>query len=62
MLTQHNIKKALKIVSCNSQKTSNTPELSVNYIQTALFYSFSESEMLQLFMEVDVTTTKLFFH
>ena len=49
-----------KIVIVCSQKASNTPELSIFYIQTVLLFSFSETEIVQLFMKVDVTTTKLF--
>ena len=46
----------------SSQKSKQHARVKYNYIQTGLFFSFSETEMVQLFMKVDVTATKLFSH
>ena len=44
------LKIVFKKVIVSSQKASNTPDLSINYNQTGLFFSFFETEMVPIYL------------
>ena len=53
--------KSLKIVIVRSQKQATRQNKVITTFRMAFLFLFFETEMVQLFIKVDVTATKLFF-